>query len=72
MLFRSIHPSGSIQVKIVGPDGKSKPYTVPAQHISDEPIPGWHVVEHTVDKHGKIISYHLGHPVAGFDKSSFR
>jgi hypothetical protein len=67
-----LHHSGKIQVKLVGPDGKSTPYTVPDKHISTEPIPGWHVVEHTVDKSGKISSYHLGHAVAPFNKSSFR
>lgn len=67
-----LHPSGRIQGKIVNNDGTSQVFSVPEEHISNEPQEGWIPVEHSTDEAGNITSYHMGHPVAPLDKSSFR
>lgn len=65
--------TGEIQHKVVGSDGKSTAFSIPAEHISNDPKPGWIPVEHTMKKDNSgLKSYHLGHPVAPFTRENFR
>lgn len=69
-----VGPGGRIGFHIMDPQKRGE-YTVgsvPKEHISNEPQPGWYPVEYTERQDGSIQSYHLGHPVAPFKKGNFR
>lgn len=69
-----IHPSGKVGIRIADPNksGNSTLHSVPDEHVSREPKPGWHVVEYSRNPDGSLASYHLGHPVAPLNKGNYR
>ena len=66
-----VHPGGRIGIKVAHAEGPSTLHGVPAHHISEHPIEGWHPVEYSLHPDGRVKSYHLGHPVAPLGKDSY-